>query len=158
MEGRDEKGKFLPGNLFSLGGYNSGRPRIYTDPQEMYNRIAEYLKWEDDQKGKELKGVYTLEGCALYLGFASVQSMYDYEKRESEFSYVINKYRLFLVQWNVQKLYWGGTYMGAQFWLRNHGGYSDESTVNQKQTITTVNPTILNSGVPLAGKEEDIKE
>lgn len=140
MEGKDEKGRFTVGNLYCLGGYNGGRPRLYTDPEVMYNKIAEYLNWEDDQKGKDGKGVYTLEGCALYLGFETVKSMYDYEQREPGFLYVINKFRLFLIHWNVQKLYWGGTYMGAQFWLRNHGGYTDETI--QHQNFTDTNHTI----------------
>lgn len=153
-EGRDEKGRFTIGNLFCLGGYNGGRPPMYDDPEVMYDRIAEYLDWADSQKGKPQKGIYTLEGCALYLGFASVQSLYDYEKKESGFAYIINKYRLFLTDWNVQKLYWGGTYMGSQFWLRNHGNYTDESIVNQNQTITQVNPVVKDSGTPLADKED----
>lgn len=147
QEGRDEKGKFTAGNLFSLGGFNGGRPPIYDDPEKMYEKIAQYLNWEDEQKSKEGKGVYTLSGCALFLGFAHVQSMYDYENRSPEFSYVINKFRRFMIHWNEQKLYWGGTYMGSQFWLRNHGGYSDESTQHLKQTITEVKPEVV-SGTP----------
>jgi len=135
--GRESNGRFAKGNLFSLGGYNSGRPPIYDDPEKLYEKIAEYIDWADYQKGKKHKGIYTIEGAALYLGFASVQSMYDYEKRTPEFSYVMTKYRLFVTDWNVQKLYWGGTYMGSQFWLRNHGGYTDESTQHQKiETVT----------------------
>lgn len=152
-EGRDERGRFQKGNLYSLGGYNSGRPPIYDDPEKMYQKIAEYLEWADYQKGTKHKGVYTLEGCALYLGFASIQSMYDYEKRNSEFSYIISKFRLFVTDWNVNKLYWGGTFAGSQFWLRNHGGYHDESIVNQNQTITQVNPIVKDSGTPLANEE-----
>jgi hypothetical protein len=138
QEGRDEKGRFEKNNLFCLGGYGYGRPAIYTEPEKMYEKIAEYLEWEDHQKdgAKKDKGIYTLEGCALYLGFASVQSLYDYEKRDSGFSYIISKYRLFLTDWHVKKLYWGGTYMAAQFWLRNHGGYKEESDVNQ--TVTNI--------------------
>lgn len=132
-------------------------PPLYDNPEAMYNKIAEYLTWEDDQKGKEQKGVYTIEGCALYLGFATRDSLYDYEKKSPEFSYIINKYRLFLAHWNAQKLYWGGTYMAAQFWLRNHAGYTDESTVNQKQTITQVTPQVVDPGVPFASSEEEVK-
>lgn len=146
QEGRDEKGRFLPGNLFCLGGYNGGRPPIYDDPEKMYNKIAEYLNWEDDQR-KDKKGVYTLSGCALFLGFAHVQSMYDYEKKDSGFAYVINKFRRFMTHWNEQKLYWGGTYMGSQFWLRNHGGYTDETNQNITQTITEVKPQVV-TGTP----------
>lgn len=155
-EGRDEKGRFLPGNLFSLGGYNSGQPRFYKEPEEMYDKIAEYLRWEDDQKGKMGKGVYTLEGCALYLGFASVQSMYDYEKLESEYSYVINKFKLFLTQWNVQKLYWAGTTNGAVFWLKNKSDYKDEVTQHQNTRITKVDIEVIKSDVPLSTSEKDV--
>lgn len=151
-EGREDNGRFKKGNLFSLGGFNSGRPPVYTDPETMYNKIAEYMDWEDAQKGKDGKGIYTLEGCALYLGFATRQSMYDYEERSSEFSYIISKFKLFLTQWNVQKLYWGGTYMGSQFWLRNHGGYTDEST--QHQIVSNVKAD-FGTTIPTSSEPKD---
>lgn len=153
-EGRDEKGRFTEGNLFCLNGYKGGRPPIYDDPENMFDKIAEYLTWADAQKGKKSKGLYTLEGAALYLGFASVQSMYDYEKRNAEFSYVINRYRLFLADWNVQKLYWAGTTQGAIFWLKNKAEYKDEVIQQQHQTITEVKPVIKDSSEPLADKED----
>ena len=137
-EGRDEKGKFVKGNLFSVGN-NGGQPPIYDDPAKMEAKISEYLDWEDQWKNKsakgEGKGIYTLSGVALYLGFASVQSLYDYEKRSSEFSYIINRFRLFMTHWNEQKLYWGGTFQGSFVWLKNKADYMDEQTVNQNQTI-----------------------
>jgi hypothetical protein len=156
METRDEKGRFLKGNLFSLG-HGMGRPPIYDDAMVMFDKIAEYIEWEDKQKGKPGKGLYTLEGAALYLGFSSVQSMYDYEKRTPDFSYVINKYRLFLVDWNVKKLYWGGTTYGATFWLKNKSDYKDEVTQHQIQTITKVEPQVISSGIPRADNESDVK-
>lgn len=152
--GRDEKGRFVKGNLFSIGGYNHGRPALYDSPEVMFDKIAEYIEWEDSQKGGIGKGVYTLEGCALFLGFASVQSMYDYEKRNTDFSYVINKYRLYLTHWNVQKLYWAGTTQGAVFWLKNKSDYRDEVTQHQIQTITEVKPVIVQSDTPLSDKED----
>jgi hypothetical protein len=145
-EGRDEKGKFTAGNLFSMHN-NGGKPPKYDTPEQVEEMITQYLDWEDAQKGKDNKGIYTLTGCALFLGFATRQSMYDYEKLSPEFSYVINKFRSFMTHWNEQKLYWGGTYMGSQFWLRNHGGYSDESTQHLKQTITEVKPEVV-AGTP----------
>lgn len=164
MEGRDEKGRFTYGNLFRMGlESNGGKPPMYDNPDIMAEKLAEYLDWEDSFKPKDAKtgagkGLYTIEGAALFLGFATRQSLHDYEKKSPTFAYIINKFKLFLTHWNVQKLYWGGTYMAAQFWLRNHGGYTDESTVNQNTTLTNVNPQVINSGVPLANKEEDIKE
>jgi len=133
------------GNLFALGN-TGGQPPKYDDPKVMNKKIAEYLDYEDADK-KTGKGIYTLSGVALFLGFASVQSMYDYEKRSEEFSYIINRFRLFMTHWNEQKLYWGGTYMGSQFWLRNHGGYSEDVNQNLKHTITEVKPEVI-SGTP----------
>jgi len=140
-EGRDSKGKFTKGNLFSLGLSNSGRPPEYDNPEKMANKLAEYLQYEDTLKRPDSysgngKGVYTLSGAALFLGFASRQSMYDYENKSTEFAYILNRFRLFLTHWNEQKMYWGGTFPAAQFWLKNWGGYSDESTQNVNQTIT----------------------
>ena len=140
------------GNLFALGLENSGRPPKYEDAEAMAQKIAEYIDYEDslknvDSKGNG-KGIYTLSGCALFLGFASLQSMYDYENRSKEFSYIINRFRRFLTHWNEQKLYCGGTFAGANFWLRNHGGYTEESTVNNNNREvkanfggTTIQPT-----------------
>jgi len=130
------------GNAYALGN-TGGRPPIIKTPEEMSVKITEYIEYRDSINGKVGKGIYTIEGLALFLGYKDVQSMYDNEKRDEEFSYVINRFRLFVIDWNVQKLYWGGTYMGSQFWLRNHGGYSDESTQHLKQTITEVKPEVV---------------
>lgn len=145
-EGRDEKGRFAKGNLFSVGLQNNGRPPAYNDPNDMAQKIAEYLDYEDtfkrpDTYSKQGKGLYTIEGCALFLGFASVTSMYDYEKKSTDFMYILNRFRLFLQHWNAQKLYYMGTYAGSQFWLKNWGGYKDESTQHQKQEVTQVTIT-----------------
>ena len=130
------------GNLFALGN-TGGRPPKYTDPKEFARKIDEYIQYEDSLKRTDAysgqgKGVYTLEGAALFLGFASRESMYEYAKKE-EFYYIVNRFRLFVTDFNVKKLYWGGTFPAAQFWLRNWGGYTDESTVNQNQTIDNIN-------------------
>jgi hypothetical protein len=119
----------------------------------MYKKIAEYLEWEDSNKrpdtyAKQGKGIYTLNGCALFLGFATRQSMYDYEKKSPEFAYVLNRFRSFMKHWNEQKLYWGGSFQGSSFWLKNFGGYSDESTVNNKVQLTEVKPQVKSEGLP----------
>ena len=147
------------GNLYAVGN-NGGRPPEYDNPVVMANKIAEYLDWEDEAKGIDAKGtgkgLYTLSGCALFLGFASVQSLYDYDKRSKEFSYIVNRFRLFLTHWNEQKLYWGGTFAGSQFWLKNWGGYKDETDQNINQTVTQVQPMVVDSKIPLANDEKQI--
>ena len=154
--GKDERGRFTRGNLFSINN-TGGRPPHYETPEEFNTKLAEYLDFEDFMKKQgQGKGLYTLEGAALYLGFASRQSMYDYTNRNSEFSYIVNRFRLFLTHWNVQKLYWGGTMPGSKFWLTNNGGYADEVIQQQNQTITHVQPQVISSGVKRASNENDI--
>ena len=82
--------------------------------------------------------------------------MYDNEKRDSEFSYVINRYRLFLTEWNVQKLYWAGTTNGAIFWLKNKSDYKDEVTQHQNTRITKIDIEVIKSDVPLSTSEKDV--
>jgi len=131
------------GNLFAIGN-TGGRPPLYKSAEELALKIAEYLNWEDENKGTDAKGIgkgiYTISGCALYLGFASRQSFYDLEKQE-EFSYIMSRFKLFMTHWNEQKIYWGGTFNGASLWLRNFGGYSDETVQHQKQEVTNVTIT-----------------
>ena len=148
------------GNLFAIGN-NGGQPPIFKTPQELHDKIAEYLNYEDgmkkpDQYSKMGKGIYTLSGCALFLGFASKSSMDDQAKRDEEFSNVISRFKLFMVHWNEQKMYWGGTYPAAQFWLRNHGGYTEESTQNQNQRLTKVEVEVVKSDAPLSNNEKDV--
>ena len=126
------------GNLFAIGN-TGGRPPKYETKEEFASMLDKYIEYENDQHPKK-KGIYTLEGAALFLGFATRDSMYDYANKE-EFSYIVSRFKLFLIDFNVKKLYWGGTFMAGQFWLRNHGGYSDESTVHQNQTVNNVTIT-----------------
>lgn len=147
------------GNLFSVGN-TGGQPPIIGSPKEFAEKLAAYIDYEDelkprDSKSGQGKGVYTIEGAALFCGFASRQSFYDYAKNK-EYSYILDRFRLFMTHWNVQKLYWGGTFTGAQFWLKNHGGYVDESTQNQNQIITQVSPTVITNSPPLSNSEKDV--
>ena len=147
------------GNLFALGN-NGGRPPKYKTAKEIEVKISEYLDFEDSFKNRgakgDGKGIYTIEGCALFLGFSNVRSMYDYRDRTEEFSHVLNRFKLFLTHWNAQKLYWGGTMAGAQFWLKNHGGYTDESTQNQNQKVTNVTVEVIPSENKINNSEKDI--
>ncbi len=136
------------GNLFAIGN-NGGREPFYDNPIDLGKKIDEYIEYADEQKGKQGKGIYTLEGCALFLGFKSVQSLYDYKNRNQEFSYVIERLKLFLTDWNVQKLYWAGTTQGAIFWLKNKSDYKDE--VTQNQIVTNV---AANFGNPIQSTSE----
>lgn len=67
-----------------------GQPPFYSSPEDMQGKIEEYFLICDDPDNKTL---YTITGLALYLGFESRQSLYDYEKK-SGFSYPIKKAKL----------------------------------------------------------------
>ena len=123
---RDKNGHFVKGNLFSIG---IGTKPMYETPEDLAKAIAEYIEYCDMKKGNKDKGVYTQAGLALFLGFKSREALWHYGKREG-FGDVIDSYKLFLTDWNEQKLYWAGTFMAAQFWLKNWGGYKDENIVS----------------------------
>ena len=140
MESNEDKPKKEKKQSLFMLGNTGGRPPHYESVEELTAKLDEYIKYEDSQKKGAGTGLYTIEGAALFLGFSSRQSMYDYAKRDG-FSYILERFRLFMTNWNVKKLYWGGTMPGAKFWLTNHGGYTEEVTQHQKQEITEVKIT-----------------
>lgn len=134
QEGRDEKGKFTIGHLWSVGN-KGGQPPYIETCEELHDRIAEYLKWEESTS----KGKYTLSGLALFLGFSTRKSLDDQGKRDAKFLYVIDRFRLFMVHYHEQRLTWAGSFQGSFVWLKNFGGYSDESTQHQRVENITAN-------------------
>ena len=89
------------------GKFDTGRPPKYSSETELQDKIDEYFETQcktipiTDENGHPLmtnKGFPVVElnpptiaGLSLYLGFASRQSMYDYLKRNDDFSYIIKK-------------------------------------------------------------------
>jgi len=76
------------GNKFALGLVNSGRHPEYPDIESLINKTSEYFSYCLQENEK-----ITITGLALFLGFESRQSFYDYEKKE-EFTYIIKRARL----------------------------------------------------------------
>lgn len=99
------------GNKFALGN-EGGRPPKFETPEELQNKVNEYLE-------KYPLGERTITGLALYLGFESRQSLYDYQEKK-EFTYIIKRARL-----EVESSYESGLYgknaTGAIFALKNMG-------------------------------------
>lgn len=128
---RDANGRFLPGNAFGMG---YGRPLTYSTPEKLYLVIVEYFAWADaTQKSK-----YAMADAALFLGFESRQSLWEYMQRDDGFPYVLNRMKTMFEGYHEKKLGWGGSFPGAAFWLKNFAGWKDEVTQNQNQTITKV--------------------
>jgi len=103
----------------------AGRPPAYKTAKEMQDKIDNYLANPPMLKKyitKDLAinvAVPTITGLALHLGFASRQSMYDYENKE-QFAYTIKTARLHLEKHYEEQLQVGNT-TGAIFALKNFG-------------------------------------
>jgi hypothetical protein len=92
----------------------AGRPRIYDSPDELESQCDKYF-----DECLELKERPTVTGLALHLGFASKQSLYDYEK-EDKFSYPIKK-SLTRIENALERKLDGQAVTGVIFALKNMG-------------------------------------
>jgi hypothetical protein len=114
------------GNRYGEGNHNAGRHLKYETPEELQQEAEAYI-----ETTKQANGAYkpTLTGLCFHLGFESLQSFYDYEKREA-FSYTIKRLRLFVQSCYEQQLY-GFAWAGAFNALKNIGksDWKDEHTV-----------------------------
>lgn len=133
------------GNQNALGN-NGGRPPMYDNPEDLSNKVLEYFEWiqgeyeikegtraykSKDEKGKTVEVSETYEyqfwirqpevpsitGLAIYLGFESRQSLYDYSKKP-EFAYSI-KNALLKIENNYEKGLWNDRCTGVIFALKN---------------------------------------
>lgn len=139
---RDPQGKFLEGNKFS-----PGRKPKYAKPEELAERLMEYFEWIQGEfiienkittktQGEGKSAITTTEtepvkiwirypesptmtGVALFLGFESRQSLYDYGKK-ARFSYPIKK-ALLEIENNYEKNLIGKDVVGVIFALKNMG-------------------------------------
>lgn len=103
-----------------------GRPPIFETPEQLETTIQEYL-----DSCKEGKDYLTITGLALYCGFESRQSFYDYEKRD-DFSYIIKKARLH-VENAYEKRLNGNVPTGAIFALKNMGWKDSQEIKHELQ-------------------------
>jgi hypothetical protein len=90
------------------------RPRIYNDENELQEEIIKYFEQTTETKERP-----TVTGLALFLGFASKQSLYDYEKNE-RFSYPIKR-ALTMIECELEKRLENQSVSGIIFALKNMG-------------------------------------
>lgn len=110
------------GNKNAIGN-DGGRPPLFSSPKEMEEKVNEYL-------GKMPIGTRTITGMALYLGFESRQSFYDYEEK-IEFSCIVKRARL-EVEASYEMCLIGKNPAGAIFALKNMG-WHDTQRIDIKQ-------------------------
>lgn len=142
------------GNKYGCGG-NGGRPPVFENKHDLQQEIDayfEYIKGDFIEKQKVKNGelllnefgepdmgrIYsreaepvTVTGLALYLGFASRQSMYDYEERNEAFSYLILRARMRVENSYERRLDHRDKVHGSTFALSNMGW-----TANNKRELT----------------------
>lgn len=151
---------------------NGGRPPYYSDVKKLDRKIKAYFKWcegEFEEKEGERttttgKGdnmvivtetyVYTdwirhpekpsITGLALFLGFASKDSLYDYAKKE-EFSDSIKK-ALLRIENDYEKGLWIDKPTGVIFALKNMG-WSDKKEVDHTTNGESINVIQLGKGI-----------
>lgn len=118
-----------------------GRPLMFESSEDLDVKINDYFTNCPDKRGvwngesNDEIAVMTITGLALFLGFCSRQSMYDYEKK-SEFSYSIKKARLSIENIYEQNIQLGIGTTGAIFALKNFGWRDKIDTVNTTVDIT----------------------
>lgn len=113
----------------------SGRPALFNDPEELKKKIDEYFEScrirpvgfdpdYGDQPEMTIPDTVTITGLALFLGFESRQSFYDYEKHE-EYSYIIKRARL-TVECEYEKRLQSKVPAGSIFALKNMGWFDQQ--------------------------------
>lgn len=160
-EGRDLKGKFTADNKFS-----PGRKPVYKNPEELASKLLEYFEWIQGEfiiehkvttkttgKGKDAVTITesepvkiwvrypehpTMTGLAVFLGFESRQSLYDYAKKP-RFSYSIKK-ALLEVEYNYEKSLNGDKVIGIIFALKNMG-WTDKTETDITSKGEKINST-----------------
>jgi hypothetical protein len=125
------------GNQYALGN-NGGAPRKYSDPDELEKKVIEYFEWiEGEQDADDLWVRFpeapTITGLALFLGFSTKTTLYEYAKRE-EFANSIKR-ALLVVENNYEKGLQNDRCTGIIFALKNMG-WED----NRKVTMVEEQP------------------
>lgn len=127
-----EKGKeYRPGFLAIMKRSASS---VYKDPLDLAAKAEEYFI---DSVARNNK--ITISGLKLHLGLSSSQWS-DLVRRSDEFAHMIEMIKLAMSEHWEEKLGWAGSFPGAQYWLRCHGGDewrdSAKQEIEMKQNIT----------------------
>lgn len=127
-------------NLFSESIKYGHNPPKFHSPQQLADKITEYFQLFIHEEGTEpTKLVPTITGLALFLGFESRQSLYDYKNgsRAGEdsalYSYIVKKAMLKIEELYEQKLS-GTTPTGAIFALKNMN-WTDKTEVQHSGNV-----------------------
>lgn len=109
------------GNRYALNN-TGGQPPKYSCAENFAEKCGEYFEpyAEVDKDGNKInQGRPTVTGLALFLGFCSRQSMYDYNEKE-KFSYIVKR-ALTVIEMHYEENLNSKACTGAIFALKNMG-------------------------------------
>lgn len=125
------------------------RPPVFNTPEELQVKVNEYFdKWYRKKKinlnweEKEVPAITTTD-LALYLGFESRQSIYDYAKRE-KYSYIIKRALFFIEREYEEKLLFSQNTSWAIFALKNMW-WKDQTAIENMNTNIDVTTTLTDN-------------
>ena len=115
------------GNTYAIG--NKGKPKKWTDVEEMIKAIDKWFKWCADNN-KPL----TVTGLAIALDFTSRLALLNYEKKVGyeEYFYSIKKAKLIVQNFSEEYLYSGKHVAGAIFSLKENYKWKDRIDFTSK--------------------------
>lgn len=143
----------------------AGRPALFDTPEQLDAKVIEYYNYikgeskdvpkrKTNKDGSVEEGVEqiwirepeppSITGLALFLGFESRQSLYDYEKNE-QFSYSIKRAKL-QVEKNYERYLLSQSATGAIFALKNFG-WADKQEVDHTTKGQPMNIVSLGTGI-----------
>ena len=136
---------------------NPGQPPIFDTPEAMQLKIDEYFEYMEpkilkDDKGQVLtdrngKPVYekykkpSVVGLALYLGYASRQSLYDNDK--GEFSYIIKRAKARIEEKVLMNTSEGDVPTALGIFLLKQFGYTDKQEIQHSGEMSIGRPPSL---------------
>lgn len=132
-----------------------GRPAHFENENNLQKKIDEYFQYiqgdykditlRDEEGNPYVERKYTrrpeqatITGMAIFIGFESRQSVYDYEK-SGKFSYIIKRARLYVENAYEQALM-SERPTGAIFALKNMG-WTDKQEIDHTTKGDSINPT-----------------
>lgn len=131
-----------------------GRPAHYSTPEELQERVNAYFVYIQGERQQQVGdgGVMTevwvrypepatVTGLALFLGFESRQSIYDYAEK-GQFSYIIKNAKM-RVECEYEKKLHGTSPTGSIFALKNMG-WKDKTETDVNMPI----PPVFNIMMP----------
>jgi hypothetical protein len=129
-----------------------GRPATYSCADEMESRIEDYFALCDNKTEP-----YTLADLALFLGFSSRQSLWEYRTRRPEFTDTIEKAKTAIEGQRVRAMLSGKqNTTGAIFDLKCNFGYQDKQQIEVEATYK--HQVNLESVIEALGGEEQARE